>query len=475
MEKGKGILSKKGKRKNSIKDNNQKNGKNGNVMRSNNKRKKSVPAPSFIDEEEEEYNENQSSSTEDEEDDSVKVVPANDTNKNPEYDRIWYKKDKENVGSKIPDFAPNMNEFDSELVNNCCSPLEYYQLFQNEDFINSVVEESRRYAIKIGQESKIPHITAKNIYTSQAIMLLSGYNKLPNRKMYWEESPDTYSNIVANNMRRDVFESVIQLTHFVDNDNLDKEDRFFKVRPLFDNLNRCTKLYMPVEKSLSVDEVMVPYYGPHGDKQYIRGKPVRYGFKLWALCSSTGHTVHVEPYCGKSTRLKDAGLGQGPNVVMGLVEHAQVQEGSSLYFDNLFSSIPLLIKLSEKGLGGTGTMNQNRLFAVPLPDKKEMNKKYERGTYSTVYHEDLAVSGWKDNKPVYVCSNIHNAEPSVFAKRWCGKQKKKVDLPMPLMIREYNQGMGGVDLFDEIVALYRPRIRKRKWWWCLFAWSLSAR
>ena len=29
-----------------------------------------------------------------------------------------------------------------------------------------------------------------------------------------------------------------------------------------------------------MDEVMIPYYGRHSAKQYIRGKPIRYGFKV---------------------------------------------------------------------------------------------------------------------------------------------------------------------------------------------------
>ena len=70
-----------------------------------------------------------------------------------------------------------------------------------------------------------------------------------------------------------------------------------------------------------------------------------------------------------------------------------MQEGSILYFNYLCSSIPLLIILSGRVLGGTVTMNNNRLFAVPLPDKKEMNKKYERGAYSTIYHDDFTVTG----------------------------------------------------------------------------------
>ena len=34
--------------------------------------------------------------------------------------------------------------------------------------------------------------------------------------------------------------------------------------------------------------------------------------------------------------------------------------------------------------------------------------------------------------------------------------------------------MGGVDLLDQMVACYRPHIRKRKWWWCFHTWGLAA-
>ena len=30
----------------------------------------------------------------------------------------------------------------------------------------------------------------------------------------------------------------------------------------------------------SIDEIMVPYYGRHSSKQYIRGKPIRFGYKV---------------------------------------------------------------------------------------------------------------------------------------------------------------------------------------------------
>jgi hypothetical protein len=33
----------------------------------------------------------------------------------------------------------------------------------------------------------------------------------------------------------------------------------------------------------------------------------------------------------------------------------------SVYFDNFFTSLPLLIRLSEKGIGGTGSIRENHL------------------------------------------------------------------------------------------------------------------
>ena len=45
---------------------------------------------------------------------------------------------------------------------------------------------------------------------------------------------------------------------------------------------------LPLDQNLSIDEVMIPYFGRHGTKQFIRGKAIRYGFKLWGLASIFG-------------------------------------------------------------------------------------------------------------------------------------------------------------------------------------------
>ena len=218
----------------------------------------------------------------------------NPSNKNPEYDRVWRKTD-QGVGSKIPSvFDPPANEYESDRVQNCKSPYEFYRLFMSDEFIEEVVNQSKQYAISQGYPGKGDRVTKDTMLTCQAVMFLSGYNRVPARKMYWQESPDTYSHMVTQSMRRDTFEAVLFCTHFVDNNHIDPEDKFAKVRPLFSNINNTAKLYLPVNQKLCVDEMMVPYFGRHGCKQFIRGKrrggqiihtPILIGQEV-QLCSS---------------------------------------------------------------------------------------------------------------------------------------------------------------------------------------------
>ena len=52
-------------------------------------------------------------------------------------------------------------------------------------------------------------------------------------------------------------------------------------------------------ENLSIDESMVPYFGRHSCKQFIRGKPIRFGYKIWMLASNIGLPYHVAVYQDK--------------------------------------------------------------------------------------------------------------------------------------------------------------------------------
>ncbi|KAF2886650.1 hypothetical protein ILUMI_19523, partial [Ignelater luminosus] len=135
---------------------------------------------------------------------------------------------------------------------------------------------------------------------------------------------------------------------------MDGSDTFYKVR-----LNDAFK-QIDIVEHCSVDESIIPYYGHHGTKKFIKGKPIRFGFKLWCLANSGGLLYHVEPHCGSSTRLPETTYGKGGSVVLGLAQHANLPKGVKLYFDNLFSSVGLLDELTRLGYGRTGSLRENR-------------------------------------------------------------------------------------------------------------------
>ena len=111
----------------------------------------------------------------------------------------------------------------------------------------------------------------------------------------------------------------------------------------------------------SIDESIIPYCGKHDTKQFLREKPIRFGFKLWCITSPEGYFLHAESYCGVDTDLSDTGLGQIADVVLGLIEKCEVKAGSTVTFDNLFTSVPLLYELTELGIGALDTLWQIRL------------------------------------------------------------------------------------------------------------------
>ena len=151
-----------------------------------------------------------------------------------------------------------------------------------------------------------------------------------------------------------------------------------------------------------------------------------------------------------------------------------MQPGSEVFFDNLFTSFPLLEELSLRQTAGTGTVRQNRLNKIPIKSKKELEARaVPRGTMDVVYKEDVVLVGWKDSKAVYMASNKYGAEVKKTCKRFNRQEKKEVQVPMPEMFDHYNKEMGGVDYLDNMVAVYRVPFRVKKWWSPFYTWSLS--
>ncbi|XP_065643178.1 piggyBac transposable element-derived protein 3-like [Hydra vulgaris] len=218
---------------------------------------------------------------------------------------------------------------------------------------------------------------------------------------------------------------------------------------------------------------MVRYFGPHPLKQAIREKPERYGWKVWCLATAEGELLACQPYAGLKTKIKNNGLGQGPDVVLSLSEQYGLKKGTKVACDNLFTSFDFLDHMGEHGWGVVGTVRQNRLVGVPMPTKKQAKKEMTRGTMKSVYDNNNCVTIWMDSKAVVLASNYTGPNPAGICERYSGKDKAYIKLSCPRMVIDYNKTMDGVDLFNQNTKNYSISTRLKKWYWSLWTWFLN--
>ena len=92
------------------------------------------------------------------------------------------------------------------------------------------------------------------------IILLSRYCSLPQEWLYWCYDEDSGDDLVKRKMSRNRFHEIKRYLHLAENDNLTKNDKFAKVKPYLNLMQRNLAEFGVFSKCLSVDEQMVLYY-----------------------------------------------------------------------------------------------------------------------------------------------------------------------------------------------------------------------
>ncbi|KAL1239687.1 Chimeric ERCC6-PGBD3 protein [Trichinella pseudospiralis] len=97
---------------------------------------------------------------------------------------------------------------------------------------------------------------------------ISGYNCQPEAKhYYWSTQPDMDAQGAISCISSSRFMEIKKYLYLADNQ----------------------KLHGMFHEKLSVDESIVPYYGRHAAKLFLKGKSIRFGYKVWLLCGNDGY------------------------------------------------------------------------------------------------------------------------------------------------------------------------------------------
>ena len=221
----------------------------------------------------------------------------------------------------------------------------------------------------------------------------------------------------------------------------------------------------------SVDEAIIPYYGRHSCKQFIKGKPLRFGYKMWVAACINGYVMNLQPYPGLAEKADEIDLGSSANVVWHFanVLRRKFPTGKlSLTCDNYFTSLPLLSALKSKlGIYCTGTVRSNRVPNLPL---EKSFQKSARGSINEWVSDgdDICLTAWNDNKTVLILSSSHGVNPQKNVGRYSRKDKKRIDVTCPASVVHYNKTMGGVDQSDANISRCRTSIRGKKCYFPIF-------
>ncbi|XP_046662740.1 piggyBac transposable element-derived protein 3-like [Homalodisca vitripennis] len=167
---------------------------------------------------------------------------------------------------------------------------------------------------------------------------------------------------------------------------------------------------------------MVPYYGRHGAKQHIHGKPIRFEYKVWVLARRLGYIVQGEPYQGKVRNISPRTR--------------------------------------------RWRISADRVEKAPLPEPETVTKE-EQGSYYQLTDLETKITfvHYNDNSVFTIASTVAGAKPLGKAKRWSNEHKKHIYVDQPACIVLYKTYMDGVDRLDENISIYRINVRSKKCYW----------
>ena len=347
----------------------------------------------------------------------------------------------------LPNCVPTINKADDNFTY-----LDYFQLFVTDDIIVEICQFIASNATHNGkQDFQVPTVEELKAYfglytvANDFIVTLSDRRFFIQDESKWLFHTPGFSNVFT--CKR--YEEIKCYLHFCDpyieipDRSSPNYDPLYKTRPFISHLQEKFKTLWIPRPNVSIDEAMVPFKGRLGIKQFISNKPVSFGVKLWELGeSATGYCYKFDVYICKSKNDTNPVLGKSATVVLNLVKGLE-NKNYNVYFDNYYTSVPLLLALAEKGIGACGTIRANHKYYPKDVLTADVKRKL-RGTFAWRSNGLLLALMWKDRKSIVFLSSIHQPSEGQAVKRKvkCDNCYQEIEFPCLTLVNDYNKFMG---------------------------------
>ena len=293
------------------------------------------------------------------------------------------------------------------------TPLEYLSLFWDNTIWQLLLAETNRQAIRLAALKPVGYIAKNFVRKPLTIEELQAFFGLriaiemlvhkDRYESYWRSKDSAICETLgfSNTMPRDRFLAIWSTLHCVNEEDpqLDKTDKIYKARPVFNHLMKNFREYYVPHCHLSLDEGMIPTKNRLSFKQYIKDKPICWGIKTFLLCDSeNGYVVNAEVYTGKKEHPNSvANLGVTGNLVVRMTD-GYAGQYYSVFTDRFYTSVQLaeyLLTQKKTCLCGTAMTNRKE-FPKQLVKKKN---RMAKGESKLLFNGSVAalVCGWTSN------------------------------------------------------------------------------
>ena len=131
------------------------------------------------------------------------------------------------------------------------------------------------------------------------------------------------------------------------------------MEPLLSTFRTASQHYYTPRTNVAIDEIMVRFYGRSSDTCKMPNKPIKQGYKIFALADN-GYVWHFQlsSRChGIAELVKDTELTSTGSMVLQMARLLPKFEDSHfvLYLDNYFTSVPLFSMLYAKNISTVRT------------------------------------------------------------------------------------------------------------------------
>ena len=356
------------------------------------------------------------------------------------------------------------------------TPIDIFRLLFTDEIFRLIQTETNRYADQqINKEKQKGPLKKKSVYTLWknvsmkeikiffSIIIHMCLVRKPQLRDYWSTTPilqTSYTSSVG--MSRDRFLAIFTMLHVNDNNTRiprgqPGHEPTHKIKPILDHLtSQFRQLYTPTE-TLTIDEAICAFRGRVFFRVYIKGKPHKYGMKIYELCeASSGFVCNMEVYDGTHEGVEN--YNAPFNVVDRLCDPIK-HNWYTVYMDRFFTSPKLFDHLWNSGVKAVGTIMANR---KEMP-KQHFSKKIKKGEKLVAQRGPLLAIKWCDVRDVFIITTAHDDNTLEMPRSRGAHQKTK-----PEAVVQYNKYKIGVDKSDQLLSYYSFQRKSVKWWKKLF-------